>query len=349
MLSFVAQSRTKLSIALACVCIARGGGPNVPAVAFAKGDAAGLMALYSFDSRSGSVLRDLSGNGIDGTVYGATWVDGRFGQALRFDGVDDYVQAVGQYRFSAFNALTVEAWVKLTGHSAFDNILSFRNCCAYRLLISPSLHPYFNPGTNTDVEVGAYTLALERWYHIALVSIGGGVATVFVDGDRVFAGSNGVPEVLPDMFEALYIGGSSEGQGIFTEGLIDEVRIYNKALTEGQIRASLLSSSTEVLTTHADSLLEQLGELGLAVTAVRDQMRQAKRAVDRRDDQLAQNLLLQAGSAAKAELEKHEIKSRGLPVDYGKVLYMIMGLVSLVGLVTAGAFVLAAWNGERSQ
>jgi len=73
----------------------------------------GLVAEWHFDEGYGSVLKDSSGNGNDGTIYGATWVDGKFGKALSFDGVDDYVDC-GNDRIFDFgtNTFTIETWVK---------------------------------------------------------------------------------------------------------------------------------------------------------------------------------------------------------------------------------------------
>jgi hypothetical protein len=50
-----------------------------------------LIAHWSFDEGSGVVLHDRSGNKHDGTIHGATWVPSPRGQALHFDGVDNYV------------------------------------------------------------------------------------------------------------------------------------------------------------------------------------------------------------------------------------------------------------------
>ncbi|HIC03032.1 MAG: hypothetical protein VCF25_05190 [Candidatus Poribacteria bacterium] len=50
-----------------------------------------VLAL-SFDDGQGKVARDLSENGFDGKVGGAKWVGGKFGQALEFDGEDDFVE-----------------------------------------------------------------------------------------------------------------------------------------------------------------------------------------------------------------------------------------------------------------
>jgi len=52
----------------------------------------GLVAYWSFDEGSGNTLHDLSGNENHGTIYGAVWTGGKSGNALYFDGDDDYVE-----------------------------------------------------------------------------------------------------------------------------------------------------------------------------------------------------------------------------------------------------------------
>ena len=54
----------------------------------------GLVAEWHFDEGAGSILKDSSGNGNDGVIYGATWVDGKYGEALSFDGVDDNLEVI---------------------------------------------------------------------------------------------------------------------------------------------------------------------------------------------------------------------------------------------------------------
>ena len=52
----------------------------------------GLVGAWHFDEGQGNIAHDSSGNNNHGTIYGAKWVDGKFGKALEFDGVDDYVE-----------------------------------------------------------------------------------------------------------------------------------------------------------------------------------------------------------------------------------------------------------------
>jgi hypothetical protein len=73
----------------------------------------GLVAEWHFDEGEGSVLKDSSGNGNDGVIYGAIWVDGKYGGALSFDGVDDYVEVPDAPQLSGGGKdLTIEAWIK---------------------------------------------------------------------------------------------------------------------------------------------------------------------------------------------------------------------------------------------
>ena len=51
-----------------------------------------MIAHYTFDEKNGKTAKDTSEFGVNGTVYGARWTEGRIGGALDFDGIDDYVQ-----------------------------------------------------------------------------------------------------------------------------------------------------------------------------------------------------------------------------------------------------------------
>jgi len=71
----------------------------------------GLTAYWKFDEGVGDVAYDSSGNGNHGTIYGASWTDGKFGKALFFDG-DDLVQVEDSNALDGFNEISIEAWVK---------------------------------------------------------------------------------------------------------------------------------------------------------------------------------------------------------------------------------------------
>lgn len=81
-----------------------------PAIAQASSDA---VLVLRFDEGSGTIAKDESGYGNDGTIYGATWIDGISGKALAFDGVDDYVEIPDDGSLY-FNDFTFTFWAKTT-------------------------------------------------------------------------------------------------------------------------------------------------------------------------------------------------------------------------------------------
>ena len=70
-----------------------------------------LVGHWSFDEGAGEVLRDRSGSKHNGMIHGATWVPSPRGQALRFDGVDDYVDLGNAESLRVGGDFTLTAWV----------------------------------------------------------------------------------------------------------------------------------------------------------------------------------------------------------------------------------------------
>ena len=79
----------------------------------------GLVAAYGFEETSGTSTADSTGNGHTGTISGATrTASGRFGRALSFDGVNDWVTIASSTALSLSTGMTLEAWVYPTVHTA---------------------------------------------------------------------------------------------------------------------------------------------------------------------------------------------------------------------------------------
>jgi hypothetical protein len=330
--------RAALAIAIAgAVLIACSGEPRA-----AAGDQRDSLALlYGFDARSGDVVRDLSGRRHHGAIHGATWTAGRHGQALAFDGVDDYVQAVGYYPFGEANGFTIEAWVKLTGQRPFSNIVTTRNCCAFRMMITPTLTPFYDPGVYSDVDVKSYTFEIGRWTHYALAVAGGATARVLIDGKVVSDTSSGVPSAVPSIYEAMLIGGDPDGT--FTNGVIDELRIYTRALTNDEIEADMNSSATAFVLQRAERLVNRLGQQGGDTAAAAQKLRQSRDALARTEDESAQALAGDAEALARAALLKQEGRP-GPALDAGAVLLWTLFGVSAFGTLLTAALIWSAWK-----
>ncbi len=73
----------------------------------------GLVAAYGFDEGTGTSVTDQSGFGNVGDISGATWTSGgRYGGALSFDGVNDWVTVPGSASLDLTTGMTLSAWVK---------------------------------------------------------------------------------------------------------------------------------------------------------------------------------------------------------------------------------------------
>ena len=110
-----------LLAALAAACVA-GSSRAATDLAAAKAKAAaapaavsGLVGAYSFDAGSGSSAADSSGSANTGTLSGPTWVAGKNGNALSFDGVNDWVTMADSASLDLSSGMTLEAWVKPQG------------------------------------------------------------------------------------------------------------------------------------------------------------------------------------------------------------------------------------------
>ena len=203
----------------------------------------GLVAAYGFDEGSGATLTDASGFANHATISGATWTpSGRFGSALSFDGINDRATAVDSASLDLTTAMTLQAWVYPTTAAGVRDVLikEGSNVDIYNLYASnwagrPEANVYVG-GVNRTAEGTA--LPVNTWTHLAGV-YDGTTLMLYVNG--VQAASLGVSGSLAASTGALSIGGNSIWGEHFA-GRIDEVRVYNRALTQAEIQADMNSS-----------------------------------------------------------------------------------------------------------
>jgi glucose/arabinose dehydrogenase len=208
----------------------------------------GLVAAYSFNEGTGSTLTDRTGQGHTGTITGAAWTtQGRFGSALAFDGVNDRVTVNDAPALDLTTGMTLEAWVYPTALGAG----SWRNVLIKERPGGEVYNLYANADTNAPTMFvvraaqpdapldarGSNQLPLNTWTHLA-ATFNGTTLRVFVNGIEV--GNRPVAGALLTSNGALQIGGNTVW-GEYFEGRIDEVRIYNRALSAAEIQADLNS------------------------------------------------------------------------------------------------------------
>ncbi|MEM5829117.1 MAG: DUF2341 domain-containing protein, partial [Candidatus Aenigmatarchaeota archaeon] len=200
----------------------------------------GLIGSWHFNEGSGTIAYDSSGYNNHGTlVNGPTWVDGKFGKALQFDGVDDYVNLTNNPIYDlGLGSFTVTFWMRpLNQPNLYPRILekggwqnngwsiqlsSSSNQIRFFYGSSSGWSGYFAPSISYNVG---------EWIFVAVVvDKDNNVGKSYKNG--VLIGNLTLPTYYSNPTATLYLG----TPGYFN-GTIDEVRIYNRALSEEEIRA----------------------------------------------------------------------------------------------------------------
>ncbi len=198
------------------------------------------VAYWKFDEGTGSTLADSSQYEHNGTITGATWVNGKIGNALEFDGSEDYVNVPHTTDLN-LDQITIEGWIYPTYIPAtgFLHIIkkgaqgttintNYRLCIHDKLLSlgvgdGASWYGYYESATE---------LTTNKWYHVA-VTYDGYNASIYLNGVRNNNYTSSTQHIPVNQTEALRIG---DNYGIeYYQGKIDEMAIYNRELSETEV------------------------------------------------------------------------------------------------------------------
>lgn len=225
------------------LCASLAAGPVASADSI-SGSQAGLVAYWKFDEGSGTAAQDASGLGNHaGALNGPVWGAGRVGGALSFDGVNDVVRDAST-TFDGTGDLTVAAWVKRSGSGGHNSgrIISNTVLEFYVNRANKSLGLTCDSG-RTIVESAANVLSLDAWHHVAAVRTAGGQVSFFIDGVKRHTAGVRMSGGRRDWAIGNYP--SPDGKVRPFAGLIDDVRVYQRLLSEGEIHALMAAADAE--------------------------------------------------------------------------------------------------------
>ncbi|MBI1978958.1 MAG: hypothetical protein HYS62_02755 [Candidatus Aenigmarchaeota archaeon] len=223
-----------------------------------------LSLVMRLDESSGTTAADSSGYGNNGVLTNfnfnsiSGWTAGRYGNGLMFDGVNDFVNITHSSSLDITGGLTIEGWFNFKSRSTVTDtmlidkgttspnigyFLDFDNGEGFEFVISGN-------GTTEGRAKAFSQLKSEnnRWYHVVAVFIPSQRMEMWVDG--VLEGVNEssfapAPDGIFSNSANVLIGRDSGGALLFN-GTMDEIRIYNRALSASEIKQHYESGITEL-------------------------------------------------------------------------------------------------------
>jgi len=185
----------------------------------------------------GDTAEDSSGEGNDGTIYGASWVDGKYGKALSFDGIDDFVQSKLSVDLDlTSHGITLSAWVKASYKAPDPSWASWQIVGRWAQLALGI------KGSDINLQIGAYLNGNTAWYnagdkweeyiHIVIVYQENSTSRItYLNGESIGTQSSGA---VGDYSGNILIGKNNYVDVPY--GIIDDVRIYDRALSADEVK-----------------------------------------------------------------------------------------------------------------
>jgi hypothetical protein len=201
-----------------------------------------LVLYLPFDEGSGTTVKDLSGKGNDGTIKGATWVDGKTGKALSFNG-KSYVDIPNNASLSPDQNITVMAWVNIDKASSGEMAIVSKgqwaaNDLPYELTVTPggSIFWQMYDGAGGHDQCSPPTPAVGAWHHIT-GTYDGKTFKCYIDGNMEMEAA--YTGKLPINTASVTVGKRSKAEECYYNGMIDEVAIFASALNEQQVKDAM--------------------------------------------------------------------------------------------------------------
>jgi alpha-L-arabinofuranosidase len=209
-----------------------------------------LRAFLPFNEGIGSLANDVTGNGWDGTLAGSpTWVSGYSNGAVNLSGSSQYI-SLPDGVVSNLTDFSITAWVNVSALAGWARLFDFGSGNSAYMFLAPQSgsgvlrFAITTNGYGAEQQIsGPSALPSGDWHHVA-VTLTGGVGILYLDGEAV--GTNSAMTLTPASLGVTtqnWIGRSQFSGDPYLTGDVDDFRIYNGALTAGEV-ATLLAPLT---------------------------------------------------------------------------------------------------------
>lgn len=226
-----------------------------PAFAFSHDS---LVMYLPFDEGSGAVANDWSGNENDGSITGATWTTGKYGNALNFAGTAYVNVGTLEVDTSLGGHNTVEFWMYWNGA---NGVMPFGWQSTYDLYFAGGCFG-FNTGQSNVFGISSEGLA-NRWVHV-VADFYNGVPNaennaIYIDGvEQVLGSCLGTTSASKSATASARISGWRYSNNYYFRGMIDEFRMYNRSLSEQEIVNNYQSAKPSLTSLSLSANLNQV-------------------------------------------------------------------------------------------
>lgn len=203
----------------------------------------GLVGYWTMDEGVGTTTLDKSGNNnlvtFGSGLSAPSWNTGKYGNGLNFDGVDDYMSADVLSQIS--DEFTASVWIYPTRlepqAETYGNTI-FATSSSYGLWLLHNngairIYAFSSDAGNHYYQTTATPITLNNWFHIVVTAKRNGEGKIFVNGNflEYFTAEDDI-----GLSGVLGMGDLRLGRRLTHEGLLDEVRIYNRALSPTEVK-----------------------------------------------------------------------------------------------------------------
>ena len=215
----------------------------------ARGADPDLVGYWKFDETSGITAQDAAGNGNDGTLSGdPQWAAGKLGGALEFDGDGDYVDCGDDPILNITGQITVACWIRVSQFTVGWQAIFTMGDDSWRLQRQTTTDNLCWACTGVTGTPGDWWLHGDvnvndgEWHHAAGV-YDGSKYYLYVDGD--LDASKDASGTMSISSYPVFIGANAQQSGREFEGLIDDVRVYKRALMDTEILGVMSGGGAE--------------------------------------------------------------------------------------------------------
>jgi len=205
----------------------------------------GLVGYWNFDEGKGDVASDSSGNKNDAKlVRSPEWVDGKFGKALKLDGgKTQKIEVPDSLSFAKITtAVTMEAWINPANLSAWMSF-GVKGDITYGMFVNPEAYVRMHYSGGTTLDTPAGTIKANEWTHV-VGTYDGQTVTIYLNGIK--QAEVKASAAIPASVATFVIGGTQESRDWFS-GMIDEVKLYSRGLTEDEVKKSMAGGGKAVV------------------------------------------------------------------------------------------------------